>query len=156
MPDQSNPYVGTPRLAESDENEASLKSANAEPVRLSQRIPSLFPMSLPTSLVTDVTTGEFPTVVVASILPVAVDFWAPWCGPCRQLSPLLSELAKEYEGRLHVVKVNVDEEPALASSFGIRGIPALVFYKAGTPCEMITGMRSAAELRQWINHHLDA
>lgn len=113
-------------------------------------------MNLPTSLVTDVSTDEFPTVVVASILPVVVDFQAPWCGPCRQLSPLLSELAKEYEGRLHVVRVNVDEEPALASSFGIRGIPALVFYKSGTPREMITGMRSAAELRQWINHHLAA
>jgi len=113
-------------------------------------------MSLPSSLVADVSTDEFPTVVVASILPVVVDFWAPWCGPCRQLSPLLREIAKDYEGRLHVVKVNVDEEPALASSFGIRGIPALVFYKAGTPREMITGMRSAAELRQWINQHLAA
>lgn len=113
-------------------------------------------MSHPTSLVTDVSTDEFPTVVISSSLPVVVDFWAPWCGPCRQLSPLLGELAKEYEGRLHVVKVNVDEEPALASSFGIRGIPALVFYKAGTPREMITGLRSAVELRQWIDHHLAA
>ena len=72
-------------------------------------------MSHPTSLVTDVSTDEVPTVVISSSLPVVVDFWAPWCGPCRQLSPLLSDLAKEYEGRLHVVKVNVDEEPALAS-----------------------------------------
>ncbi len=113
-------------------------------------------MSLPPSLVTDVSTDEFSTVVISSMLPAVVDFWAPWCAPCRQLSPLLGALAKEYEGRLHVVKVNVDEEPALASSFGIRGIPALVFYKEGTPREMITGLRSAAELRQWINHHLAA
>lgn len=111
-------------------------------------------MSTPTSLVTDVSTGEFPTVVVAAALPVVVDFWAPWCGPCRQLAPLLELLAKEYEGRLLIAKVNVDEEPALAGSFGIKGIPALVFYKAGAPREMITGMRSAADLRQWINGHL--
>lgn len=111
-------------------------------------------MSPPLSLVTDVSTDEFPTVVVGAALPVVVDFWAPWCGPCRQLAPLLELLAKEYEGRLVVAKVNVDEEPALASSFGIKGIPAMVFYKAGTPREMITGMRSAADLRQWINQHL--
>ncbi len=113
-------------------------------------------MSTPTSLVTDVSTDEFPTVVVAAALPVVVDFWAPWCGPCRQLAPLLELLAKEYEGRLLIAKVNVDEEPALAGSFGIKGIPALVFYKAGAPREMITGMRSAADLRQWINGHLAA
>lgn len=111
-------------------------------------------MSTPLSLVTDVSMDEFPTVVVGAALPVVVDFWAPWCGPCRQLAPLLELLAKEYEGRLVVAKVNVDEEPALASSFGIKGIPAMVFYKAGTPREMITVMRSAADLRQWINQHL--
>ena len=111
-------------------------------------------MSTPATCITDVSTNEFPTVVVASALPVVVDFWAPWCGPCRQLSPLLEDLAKEYEGRLLIAKVNVDEEPALTSSYGIGGIPALIFYKAGAPREMITGMRSAAELRDWINNHL--
>ena len=111
-------------------------------------------MSTPTSLVTDVSTAEFPAVIVAAALPVLVDFWAPWCGPCRQLSPLLGQLAKEYEGRLLIARVNVDEEPALTASYGIKGIPALLFYKAGAPREMITGMRSAPELRQWINGHL--
>ena len=115
-----------------------------------------FFMTTPTTLVADVSTGEFPTVVVAAPLPVVVDFWAPWCGPCRQLSPVLENLAKEFEGRLLFVKVNVDEEPALTSSYGIGGIPALIFYKAGAPREMITGMRSAAELRDWINCHLAA
>jgi thioredoxin len=111
-------------------------------------------MKTETPLITDVTTSEFPLVVVGAELPVLVDFWAPWCGPCRQLTPLLETLAKEYEGRLQIAKVNVDEEPGLATSFGIQGIPALIFYHAGSPREMITGMRSAAELRQWLNQHL--
>jgi thioredoxin len=106
--------------------------------------------------VTDVTTEEFPSVVIGSSLPVVVDFWAPWCGPCRQLAPVLEALALEYAGRLMVAKVNVDEESGLAMSFGIQGIPALIFYKAGSPREMLTGMRSLAELRQWIDHHLAA
>ena len=113
-------------------------------------------MSTATNLISNVSTGEFPTVVIAAALPVLVDFWAPWCGPCRQLAPLLDTLAKEYEGRLLIAKVNVDEEPALTTSYGIRGIPALIFYKTGAPVEMITGMRSAPELRAWINAHLAA
>ncbi len=113
-------------------------------------------MKAEASPVTDVTTDEFPSVVVGCPLPVVVDFWAPWCGPCRQLAPVLETLAKEYAGRIVVAKVNVDEESGLAMSFGVQGIPALVFYKAGAPREMITGMRSIAELRQWINQHLAA
>ena len=113
-------------------------------------------MSTPTNLITDVSTDEFPTVVVAATLPVVVDFWAPWCGPCRQLAPVLEVLSKEYEGRLLIAKVNVDEEPALTSAYGIRGIPAIIFYANGAPREMITGMRSVAELRTWINGHLAA
>jgi thioredoxin len=111
-------------------------------------------MATPPPTVLNISTNEFPEVVVRSLLPVVVDFWAPWCGPCRILSPLIDALALEYEGRVTFTKVNIDREPALASAFGIGGIPALIYYKDGAPLDMLEGLTSALELHEWIDGHL--
>jgi len=78
-----------------------------------------------------VTTGTFEAEVAKSAIPVVADFWAEWCGPCRMIAPVLKELAKDYKDRLKVAKINVDEEPDLASRFGIQSIPTLLFFKGG-------------------------
>src|SRR4030042_4438019 len=78
-----------------------------------------------------VTTGTFDAEVVKSAIPVVADFWAEWCGPCKMITPVLNGLAKDYKGRLKVAKINIDEEPALASRYGIQSIPTLLFFKGG-------------------------
>src|SRR5512136_2096120 len=78
-----------------------------------------------------VTTGTFEAEVVKSAIPVVADFWAEWCGPCKMIAPVLNGLAKDFKGKLKVVKINVDEEPDLASRFGIQSIPTLIFFKGG-------------------------
>ena len=80
---------------------------------------------------TKVTTGTFDAEVVKSTIPVVADFWAEWCGPCRMIAPVLKELAKDYKDKLKIAKINVDEEPDLASRFGIQSIPTLLFFKGG-------------------------
>ena len=78
-----------------------------------------------------VTTATFEAEVVKSAIPVVADFWAEWCGPCRMIAPVLKELAKDYKDKLKIAKINVDEEPDLASRFGIQSIPTLLFFKGG-------------------------
>jgi thioredoxin 1 len=78
-----------------------------------------------------ITKGNFDSSVMKSTLPVVVDFWAEWCGPCRMIAPVLKELAKEYKDKLVVAKVNVDQEPDLAATFNVQSIPTLVFVKNG-------------------------
>ena len=82
---------------------------------------------------------SFTQEVIQSTQPVLVDFWAPWCGPCRMIAPVLDELAVEYKGRVKIVKVNVDENPIIADRYSIRSIPTLLFFKGGQVAEQVVG-----------------
>ncbi len=95
-----------------------------------------------------VTADEFDATVVQSETPVILDFWAAWCGPCKTLSPILDELAEEYDGRVRVGKVNVDEEQALAMAFGVRSIPMLAVVKEGEIIHLEAGFRSRDAVEQ--------
>lgn len=95
-----------------------------------------------------VTTDNFDTEVLQSALPVLVDFWAPWCGPCRVISPLVEEMALEYEGKLTVGKLNVDDHPAIAQKYQITGIPALLFFKDGGIAKTVVGAVPKAVLQE--------
>jgi len=86
-----------------------------------------------------VTDKNFGTEVLSAQVPVLVDFWATWCGPCRSIGPIVEELAKEFGGRLKVAKLNVDENPATPSQYGVRGIPTLILFKEGKIFEQIVG-----------------
>ncbi|NJP05841.1 MAG: thioredoxin [Chloroflexaceae bacterium] len=88
-----------------------------------------------------ITDNDFESQVLKSNTPVVVDFWAPWCGPCRQIAPTLEELATEYDGRLVIAKLNVDENNDWPSRLGIQGIPTLIVFKNGEPVQRIVGAR---------------
>jgi thioredoxin 1 len=94
-----------------------------------------------------VTDSTFDSDVLQSSLPVLVDFWAPWCGPCRALAPVIDELSTEYEGKVSIVKMNVDENPATPGKFGIRAIPTLILFKNGQVVEQMTGALSKSSLK---------
>jgi thioredoxin 1 len=86
-----------------------------------------------------VTDSTFKEEVLDNEVPVLVDFWAPWCGPCRMVAPVVEEIALQYDGRLKVVKVNTDENPQIASQYGIRSIPTLMIFKDGQKVDMVVG-----------------
>jgi thioredoxin len=88
----------------------------------------------------DLNSGNFKTTVETGTTPVLVDFWAPWCGPCRVIAPILEEVAKEFEGKVRVAKVNVDDSPDIASQFGVRGIPTLILFKDGQIKGQVVGV----------------
>ena len=98
-----------------------------------------------------VTDATFDSEVRQSDLPVVVDFWAEWCGPCRQIGPALEELAVEYDGKVKIVKVNVDENPQSPSQLGVRGIPALFLFKDGEVVSNKIGAAPKAALKNWID-----
>jgi len=96
--------------------------------------------------VLEVTDDSFDADVLQSSTPVLVDFWAPWCGPCRAIAPVVAELAKEYDGKLKVVKINVDDNPKTPSQYGVRGIPNLLVIHGGQVKEQIVGAVPKAKL----------
>ena len=98
----------------------------------------------------------FDSEVLRSPLPVLADFWAAWCGPCRMIAPIVEELARDYEGRLNVAKIDVDENPNLASRYGIMSIPTLAVFKDGQLVNTIVGYVPKAELQERIEATLDA
>lgn len=91
--------------------------------------------------------ANFEETVLKSSIPVLLDFWAPWCGPCRAVGPIVDELAAEYEGKVLVAKMNVDENPATPTKFGIRAIPTLIIFKGGEAVEQITGAVTKATIK---------
>ena len=97
-----------------------------------------------------VTDATFDEEVKNSDIPVVVDFWAEWCGPCKQIGPVLEELSEQYEGKVKVAKINVDHDQAVAAQLGVRGIPALFLFKDGEVISNRTGAAPKASLESWI------
>lgn len=104
--------------------------------------------------ITDVTDATFEAEVLKSDKPVLVDFWAEWCAPCRRLAPTVDALATELDGRVTVGKLNVDENPATAERFSVRGIPTLLIFKGGEVVESIVGLTDKQHLKSLIEKHL--
>jgi thioredoxin 1 len=94
--------------------------------------------------------SNFEDEVLKSDMPVLVDFWAPWCGPCKAIAPIIDELSKDFSGKLKFTKFNVDESPLTPGRYGIRAIPTLIFFKDGQISEQITGMVAKAKLQESI------
>jgi thioredoxin 1 len=101
-----------------------------------------------------VTDASFDSDVIKSEIPVLVDFWAPWCGPCRMVAPVVDEIAQQYDGKVKVVKVNTDENPNVASQYGIRSIPTLMIFKGGQRVDMVVGAVPKTTLANTLEKYL--
>ncbi|MBJ7492074.1 MAG: thioredoxin [Cyanobacteriota bacterium] len=106
------------------------------------------------SSATPVSDASFEQDVLKSDVPVLVDFWAPWCGPCRMVAPIVDEIAKEFDGKIKVFKLNTDENPNVASQFGIRSIPTLMVFKDGQKVDTVVGAVPKTTLSSTISKYL--
>ena len=104
--------------------------------------------------ITNLTTDTFKAAVTAATTPLLVDFWAPWCGPCKAIAPILEELATELDGKIKIAKVNIDENDAIAVEYGIRAIPTMLLFKGGQVAEQIVGMMPKAALKAKVAAHV--
>lgn len=98
-----------------------------------------------------VTDTTFEAEVLQADVPVLLDFWAPWCGPCKMIAPVLDQLAEEFDGKVKITKMNVDENQAIPAQFGVRGIPTLIVFKNGQPVANKVGALAKAQLENFIN-----
>ncbi|HEX5706503.1 MAG TPA: thioredoxin [Pyrinomonadaceae bacterium] len=106
--------------------------------------------------VLEVTDNNFESDVLGADAPVLVDFWAPWCGPCRMLAPTLEALAKEFDGAVRIVKLNVDDNPSTSQRYGIKGIPTLILFRNGTEEERVVGVAGKESLAQMLRKRAGA
>ena len=100
------------------------------------------------------TMEEFKSTVLSSDIPVLVDFFAEWCGPCRVYAPTLEKIEKEYEGKFRIVKVNVDQHPQLSNEYGVRSIPTSIIFKGGAPIDTFIGAKPESELKATLDTYL--
>jgi len=104
--------------------------------------------------ISEIDDGSFETSVLQSDKPVLVDFWAPWCGPCKAIGPIMEDLARNFGDKITFFKCNVDDNPVTPSKYGIKAIPTLIFFKDGQVADQITGMVAKAKLEESINNVL--
>jgi thioredoxin 1 len=122
----------------------------SESVQQKRDIERIFGMSA----AAPVTDSTFKELVLDSDVPVLVDFWAPWCGPCRMVAPVVDEIAEQYQGQVKVVKLNTDENPNTASQYGIRSIPTLMIFKGGQRVDMVVGAVPKTTLANTLEKYL--
>jgi thioredoxin 1 len=104
--------------------------------------------------IANLTTDNFKATVAAATTPLLVDFWAPWCGPCKAIAPILEEIATEMTGQVQIAKVNIDDNDSIAADYGIRAIPTMLLFKNGQVAEQLVGMMPKAAIKAKITAHI--